>query len=64
LPSFLLGLLLIALNVATFPFPPVPQGLFDIGPFVGLYNLLLSIRAMTIGVKKQIASGADHRQDV
>lgn len=51
-PSFVLGLLLIALNVATFPFPPATKGLFDIGPAIGVYNLLLSVRVMMVGLKK------------
>lgn len=51
-PSFVVGLLLMALNVATFPFPPATRGLFDIGPLVGLYYLLLSIRVVMVGLKR------------
>ena len=58
-PSFVLGLLLIALNVATFPFPPATKGLFDIGPAIGIYNLLLSVRVMMVGLKKKSATASE-----
>lgn len=48
-PSFVLGLLLVGLNAATFPGPPASRGLFDIGPGVGLYMLLLSLRMLVFG---------------
>ena len=47
----ILGILLIVLNVATFPWPPNTKGLIDIGPLVGLYIIFLSIRLIIIGVK-------------
>lgn len=43
-PSGVLGILLVVLNVATFPWPPNTRGSFDVGPFVGLFVILLSIR--------------------
>lgn len=51
MPSAILGLLVIGLNVATFPWPPDTRGLFDIGPFVGLYNIALGFWMLTLGVK-------------
>lgn len=49
IPSLILGGLLVGLNAATFPWPPASRGLFDIGPFVGLYMLLLSGRILRYG---------------
>ncbi len=44
------GLLLLVLNLWTFPTPPGESGLFDIGPFVGLWYVVLSVR-MLLSVK-------------
>jgi hypothetical protein len=49
IPSFLLGLTLIILNVIAFPFPPDSKGLFDIGPGIGLYIIILSTRLIWLG---------------
>jgi len=49
IPSFLLGLTLIVLNVITFPYPPDSKGLFDIGPGIGLYLIALSARLLWLG---------------
>jgi hypothetical protein len=51
LPLSLLALALVGLNLATFPVPPASAGLFDLGPFVGLYMAALSIRLITIGAR-------------
>ncbi|QRQ99548.1 hypothetical protein [Dyadobacter sandarakinus] len=40
------GLLLIILNVYTFPVPPGDAGLLDVGPFIGLFLLALSFRLL------------------
>ena len=53
IPSFLLGLLLIALNTVTFPWPPASRGLFDIGPLIGAYMVLLSVRVLMVGVRRR-----------
>ena len=37
-----LGIALIVLNAATFPWPPADRGLFDIGPFIGLFVIALA----------------------
>lgn len=47
----LLGITLIILNVVTFPWPPDTRGLFDVGPFIGLYIIALSIRLLIIGLR-------------
>ena len=51
IPSILLGAALMALNAATFPWPPGDHGLFDLGPFVGLFVLLLAGRLALLGWK-------------
>jgi hypothetical protein len=53
IPSALLGLLLIVLNLLTFPWPPATKGLFDIGPAVGLYVIALSLRMLRLGIKSR-----------
>jgi hypothetical protein len=40
---------LIALNAATFPWPPGDRGLIDIGPVIGLFVIVLAARLMTLG---------------
>jgi hypothetical protein len=49
LPSLGLGVALIVLNAATFPWPPGDRGLFDIGPFIGCFVMLLAIRLALLG---------------
>lgn len=43
-PLMALGVLLIVLNVATFPCPPGSRGSFDMGPVAGIFLLALNIR--------------------
>jgi hypothetical protein len=47
----LLGTMLIVLNVITFPYPPDSKGLFDIGPGIGLYIILLSSRLLWLAIR-------------
>lgn len=47
--SVLLGAALIALNAATFPWPPADAGLFDIGPLIGLFVMALGARLAWLG---------------
>jgi hypothetical protein len=49
IPSVVLGVLLIALNAATFPWPPADGGLFDIGPVIGLFVMALAGRLALLG---------------
>jgi len=48
-PSASLGIALIGLNAATFPWPPAGRGLFDIGPLVGLFIMALAGRLTYLG---------------
>jgi hypothetical protein len=48
-PSVVLGMALIVLNAATFPWPPGDRGLIDIGPFIGLFVMLLAARLTILG---------------
>jgi hypothetical protein len=48
-PSIALGVVLIVLNAATFPWPPGGRGLVDVGPLVGLFVLVLSGRLTFLG---------------
>jgi hypothetical protein len=49
LPSVALGVALIALNAATFPWPPGDRGLIDIGPFIGIFMMALAARLAILG---------------
>lgn len=49
IPSIALGVALIGLNAATFPWPPGDRGLFDIGPLIGVFVLVLSARLAYLG---------------
>jgi hypothetical protein len=48
-PSAALGIVLIGLNAATFPWPPADRGLFDVGPFIGLFVMALAGRLALLG---------------
>lgn len=48
-PLMALGAGLIVLNIATFPWPPGSRGLFDIGPFIGLFEIALAARLVALG---------------
>jgi len=49
IPIVALGLGLIALNAATFPWPPGDHGLVDLGPLTGLFMLALAVRLAVLG---------------
>jgi hypothetical protein len=53
-PVMILGVLMLVLNAATFPWPPGEAGLFDIGPFVGIYMLMIAIRFMVLARRQPI----------
>lgn len=48
-PSVVLGVALIALNAATFPWPPADRGLVDVGPLIGLFVIALASRLVLLG---------------
>ncbi len=48
-PSVAFGIALIVLNGSTFPTPPANAGLFDIGPFIAAFMLLLAGRLTWLG---------------
>lgn len=48
LAGILTGGALLVLNLATFPTPPAEAGLFDLGPFVALWYVLLSVRMLMV----------------
>lgn len=45
-PMVLFGLAVIVLNAMTFPWPPDTRDLFDVGPFVGVFMLMVSVRLL------------------
>jgi hypothetical protein len=47
LPGLLVGILVLTLNIWTFPTPPPEAGLFDVGPFVGIWYLAATLRIVT-----------------
>jgi hypothetical protein len=49
IPLVALGLGLIGLNAATFPWPPGDHGLVDLGPVTGLFMLALAARLALLG---------------
>ncbi len=51
LPAALLSAGLMVLNIVTFPWPPDTRGLIDLGPFAGLYIVLLSGRLLYLGIR-------------
>jgi hypothetical protein len=44
-PGFVLGALVIVLNLIPFPVPPAASGSIDVGPFVGVWYLAVTIQA-------------------
>lgn len=48
-PLAVLGIALILLNAWTFPWPPGDHGLFDIGPFIGLFFAGIGGRLIMLG---------------
>ena len=61
IPSVVLGLALISLNVATFPWPPGGHGLFDVGPLIGVFVMALATRIAVLGRRAADYAVADRR---
>ena len=55
-PVMVLGVLMLGLNTATFPWPPGEAGLFDIGPFVGIYMLVIAVRFIVLARRQPAES--------
>ena len=51
IPAGLLAILLIVLNIITFPWPPNSRGLIDVGPAIGIYIIALSGRLLFIAAR-------------
>jgi hypothetical protein len=45
-PGLVLAFLLLVLNLYTFPTPPAQAELFDLGPLLGLWSLVMTIRLL------------------
>jgi hypothetical protein len=60
LSGFVLGFLVLVFNLRTFPTPPAEAGSVDVGPFVGLWYLAVTLRAgFSIGwARTQLAPDA------
>lgn len=62
-PGLVVGLLLIVLNLGTFPEPPDTAGLIDVGPLVGLWYLAVTVQLWrSLGWARQqlAAASLDH----
>jgi hypothetical protein len=46
LTGLAVAVVMLVLNLATFPTPPANAGLFDMGPFVGLWYLAITIASL------------------
>lgn len=51
IPAIVMGLVLLVINGITVPDPPASAGLFDPGPLVGLYALILSVYILVLGLR-------------
>lgn len=51
IPFAVLGILMIFLNLLTYPHPPDTQGIFDIGPVVGTVMIIFASRIVYLGIK-------------
>ena len=61
LPLLVLGVLLMVLNIATFPWPPGDHGSVDLGPLAGMFMLALFIRLAFLGRRARPAPAAEIR---
>lgn len=61
-PAILLGILLMVLNVITFPWPPNTRNLFDIGPAVGAYIIALGTRLLLLGNRMRQTPSKDNKR--
>lgn len=49
IPAGLLAVVLIVLNVITFPWPPDTRDMFDVGPIIAIFIIALSVRLIVVG---------------
>jgi hypothetical protein len=57
-PGLLIAVALLVTNLMTFPFPPAGAGSVDVGPLVGLWYVVVSVRALrSIGWARTVRSG-------
>ena len=56
LPLAALAVALLVLNMLTFPYPPDSQGVLDVGPFIGVFMILLGGRLVYLGRKLKMSS--------
>ena len=52
IPLVVLGIAVIVLNAATFPWPPGSHGLVDIGPVIALFFVGIAVRLIGLGKVK------------
>lgn len=57
IPLVVLGIAVIVLNAATFPWPPGSHGLVDIGPLIALFFVGIAGRLIVLGKAKGAALG-------
>lgn len=51
IPLALLALVLVVINLVTFPNPPDSMGLFDVGPIIAVFIIVIAIRIIYLGNK-------------
>jgi hypothetical protein len=55
IPLAILGVSVIAVNLYTLPYTPQSQGIFDIGPVIGTFMIILAARTLYLSLKMKRA---------